>query len=117
MFFESPIFATTFYMVHPVEDATVREKFGQESGENRSRRRHRGGRRGHSGKQPSGGGQSRPAEDWQPDKKPAGKARPPQSQQAKSAAGDGEAKRRKPYYRGGRRRGKGGGGGTPPKAE
>ena len=114
--FESPIFATPFYMDHPLEDAPVREKFGQEGGENRSRRRHRGGRR-----KPSAAGQARPAEERQTDnKKPGGKSRPPKPQQARAEAageGGGEAKHRKPYYRGGRRRGKGGGGGTPPKAE
>ena len=113
--FETPIFATPFYMDHPLEEAPVREKFGQEGGENRSRRRHRGGRRGHGGK-PAAGGQFRPAEDRQNDKKPAGKPRQPQ-QSKPAGEGGGEAKRRKPYYRGGRRRGKGGGGGIPPKAE
>ena len=112
--FETPIFATPFYMDHPLEEAPVREKFGQEGGENRSRRRHRGGRRGHGGK--PAGGQFRPAEDRQSEKKPAGKPRQPQ-QSKPAGEGGGEAKRRKPYYRGGRRRGKGGGGGTPPKAE
>ena len=104
---EAPVFATPFYMDHPLEDAPVREKFGQEGGESRSRRRHRGGRRSH-------GGQSRPAEERPADKKNAGGK---QTQQAKPAGESGgeSAKRRKPYYRGNRRRGKGGG--TPPKGE
>ena len=117
--FDMPILSTPFYMDHPLEDAPIREKFGQEGGENRSRRRHRSGRRSRS----SGGGQPRPAEERQADKKPAGgnagKPRAPKPPQVKAESpgeGGGEAKRRKPYHRGGRRRGKGGGG-APPKAE
>ena len=117
--FDMPILSTPFYMDHPLEDAPIREKFGQEGGENRSRRRHRSGRRSRS----SGGGQPRPPEERQADKKPAGgnagKPRAPKPPQVKAESpgeGGGEAKRRKPYHRGGRRRGKGGGG-APPKAE
>nr|WP_326171422.1 stage 0 sporulation family protein [uncultured Oscillibacter sp.] len=117
--FDMPILSTPFYMDHPLEDAPVREKFGQEGGEKRIRR-HRGGRRTHSGKPAAGGQPPRPAEERPAGKKPAGgsaKPKSPKPQQAKSdSSGEGsETKRRKPYYRGGRRRGKGGG--TPPKGE
>ena len=101
--FDMPILTTPFYMDHQLEDAPTREKFGQEGGENRARRRHRGGRRNHSG------GQPRPAEERQSGGGNAGKPRPSKPQQAKAdSPGEGEGKRRKPYYRNGRRRGKGG---------
>ena len=119
--FDMPILSTPFYMDHPLEEAPVREKFSQEGGESRPRRRHRGGRRGHGGQgagQPgggppsgakasgSGGGKSHPGE-----KKPGGgRTSPPQQAKPAGEAGGGEAKRRKPYYRGNRRKGKGGGG-------
>jgi len=129
-----PILATPFYMHTPLEDAPTREKIGgPESGEGKSRRRHRGGRR-RSGK--SGGGA--PAAKQEPrqgtrqePKQPAAQpkapkpAKPPkaagqpsaQSKQAAPPSGGEEAKRRRPRHRGGRRHHHGGGEGSAPKSE
>ena len=141
--FAAPILTTPFYMDAQLEDAPVREKIGgAESGEGKSRRRHRGGRRksgaksAGEGQQPAkqegkqGGKQSQP-KDGQEKKagQGGGKGRPPKTQgpkqpqqpKAVAAAGGegGEAKRRhRPHHRGGRRRNKGGeGSGSAPKSE
>ncbi len=145
--FATPILATPFYAAPELEDAPVREKMGVEGSDSgKPRRRHRGGRRGRSGK-PAGEGQQPRVEGKQPPKaenrrqlrageeKKVGqggqKPRPPKQQgprqpqqprpEGKMAedGGDGEAKRRhRPHHRGGRRRNKGGeGGGPAPKSE
>ena len=141
--FAAPILATPFYMDAQLEDAPVREKIGgAESGEGKSRRRHRGGRR-KSGAKPAGesqqpakqegkqGGKPNQPKDGQEKKtgQGGGKSRPPKAQgpkqpqqpKAEAAAGGegGEGKRRhRPHHRGGRRRNKGGeGSGSAPKSE
>jgi len=113
--FDAPILTTPFYMDHTFEDAPVREKFGQEGGENKARRRHRGGRRSHGGGKPAGGGQPRPYEDRAGGKPRSSKPQQPKAEAAKTGGETGgDGKRRKPYHRGGHRRGKGG---NPPKGE
>ena len=140
--FAAPILTTPFYMDAQLEDAPVREKIGgAESGEGKSRRRHRGGRR-KSGAKPAGESQQPAKQDGKQGGKPnqpkdgqekktgqgGGKSRPPkaqgpkQPQQPKMEAAEGgesgEAKRRRPHHRGGRRRNKGGeGSGSAPKSE
>ncbi|MGO5049587.1 PSP1 domain-containing protein [Dysosmobacter sp. Sow4_B12] len=144
--FAVPILTTPFYMDAQLEDAPVREKIGgAESGEGKSRRRHRGGRR-KSGAKPAGesqqpakqegkqGGKPNQPKDGQEKKtgQGGGKSRPPKAQgpkqpqqpKAEAAAGGeggegGEGKRRhRPHHRGGRRRNKGGeGSGSAPKSE
>ena len=138
--FAAPILTTPFYMDAQLEDAPVREKIGgAESGEGKSRRRHRGGRR-KSGAKPAGesqqpakqegkqGGKQSQPKDGQEKKagQGGGKAHPPKTQgpkqpKAEAAAGgeSGDAKRRhRPHHRGGRRRNKGGeGSGSAPKSE
>ena len=121
-----PVLATPFYMHTELEDAPVREKMSEESGDGKPRRRHRGGRRGRG----KGGKSEQPAAQAAPEKTEGGqKTRPPkqqpkqqgpkQPQAENKAAGDGdEVKRRhRPHHRGGRRRNKGGEGGSAPKAE
>ena len=138
--FAAPILTTPFYMDAQLEDAPVREKIGgAESGEGKSRRRHRGGRR-KSGAKPAGesqqpakqegkqGGRPNQPKDGQEKKagQGGGKSRPPKAQgpqqpKAEAAAGGegGEGKRRhRPHHRGGRRRNKGDeGSGSAPKSE
>ena len=144
--FAAPILTTPFYMDAQLEDAPVREKIGgAESGEGKSRRRHRGGRR-KSGAKPAGesqqpakqegkqGGKPNQPKDGQEKKagQGGGKSRPPKAQgpkqpqqpqqpKAEAAAGGegGEGKRRhRPHHRGGRRRNKGDeGSGSAPKSE
>ena len=120
--FETPIFSTPFYMEYAMEDAPVREKMGQEiGGDGKTRRKHRGGRRGKAGTT-GGGGKPQNAQPSQGgrrqgDGRPKQAApKPPQFQQPKAESRGGEGgggeKRRRPYYRN-RRRGKGG----PPKGE
>ena len=122
----SPVLSTPFYMDAKLEDAPVREKMSEESGDGKPRRRHRGGRRGRG----KGGKSEQPAVQAAPEKTAGGqKPRPPkqqpkqqgpkQPQAENKAAGDGdEVKRRhRPHHRGGRRRNKGGEGGSAPKAE
>ena len=122
----SPVLSTPFYMDAKLEDAPVREKMSEESGDGKPRRRHRGGRRGRG----KGGKSEQPAAQAAPEKTEGGqKTRPPkqqpkqqgpkQPQTENKAAGDGdEVKRRhRPHHRGGRRRNKGGEGGSAPKAE
>ena len=135
-----PVLATPFYMHTELEDAPVREKIGgPESGEGgKSRRRHRGGRRGRGakpaaeGKQQKNEGKQQPKSGEEKKGGQGGKARPPKQQdakpkqtpqpkpEAKAEGGEGgEAKRRRrPHHRGGRRR-KNGEGGAPaaPKSE
>ena len=122
----SPVLSTPFYMDTKLEDAPVREKMSEESGDGKPRRRHRGGRRGRG----KGGKSEQPAAPAAPEK-PEGSQKPcPPKQQPKQqgpkqpqaenkAAGDGdEVKRRhRPHHRGGRRRNKGGEGGRAPKTE
>ena len=115
---ETPILATPFYM-DPMEDAPVREKIGAPgSGEGKSRRRHRGGRR-RSGKTTPEGGEQPKAEERQAENrerprasgqrgKPQQTARPGEGQKAEGGEG-GSKRRRRPHHRGGRRRNKGGG--------
>ncbi len=134
--FPTPVLATPFYMNAGLEDAPVREKMGEESGDGtKPRRRHRGGRR-RSGAKPADGQQPKPeakqpkAESKQaPQEKKGGqggpqKQRPIKAQGPKQprperkAAEGGEAKRRhRPHHRGGRRRGGQGGAPTAPKGE
>ena len=131
---DEPVFTTPFYMDARLEEAPIREKIGApESGDGKSRRRHRGGRHRSGGGKPA---EARPAQqgERQGVKAPksgeekkggqqGGKPRPPkQAQQAAPAqqprepkaagAEGGEAKRRRPRHRGGRR-GKGGEGSAP----
>lgn len=131
---DEPVFTTPFYMDARLEEAPIREKIGApESGDGKSRRRHRGGRRRSGGGKPA---EARPAQqgERQGGKAPksgeekkggqqGGKPRPPkQAQQAAPAqqprepkaagAEGGETKRRRPRHRGGRR-GKGGEGSAP----
>ena len=116
----TPVLSTPFYMDPKLEEAPVREKMSEESGDGKPRRRHRGGRRGR-GKS----GEQQPAEQEKQEKPRPPKQQPRQPQQPKTEkkepaeGGDGgEAKRRRrPHHRGGRRRNKSGEGGSAPKTE
>ena len=122
----TPVLSTPFYMDPKLEDAPVREKMSEESGDGKPRRRHRGGRR-RSGKSAAAKSGEQPAE--QEKGQEAQKPRPPKQQPKQSAqpkaekkeaagGGDSEAKRRRrPHHRGGRRRSKSGEGGSAPKTE
>ena len=129
---DAPVLTTPFYMDARLEEAPVREKIGAPgSGEGKSRRRHRGGRRRSGGAKPTEGGQPQ-GEARRPEQKD-GRQRPPRQEnrpaqpkpaegrpaEAAPTAGEGEAKRRRrPHHRGGRRRNKGGGeGGSAPRSE
>lgn len=133
-----PVLNTPFYMASAEEEPPVREKIGlTESGEGKSRRRHRGGRR--RGPKPAGGDQAAPKAENRSESRPAapksgedrgGKPRPPKAPGPKQPPQDrqprpaeasqggegGEKKRRRPRHRGGRR-GKGGEGGAPAQGE
>ena len=112
--FAEPLFSTPFYMSSELEDAPTRQKIGgPESGEGKSRRRHRGGRR-----RSRSAGQEQPKEKAAPkaESKPEREAKTERKAESKSAGGEGEAKRRRPRHRGGRRRNKSGGG-APPQGE
>lgn len=129
-----PVLSTPFYMDSKLEEAPVREKMGEESGDGKPRRRHRGGRR-RSPNRPEGtapAGAAAPQEPQQPQtaKQPprqnGGKQSRPaapnaaprqQPQGERKAPGSGENKRRRPYHRGGRRGGKPGGENGGSKAE
>lgn len=128
----TPVLSTPFYMDTQMEDAPVREKMGEESGDGKPRRRHRGGRRGGKSGAGKSGEQPQAAQEKKSDVKERKKPRPPKQQpkqqgpkqqpkaENKAAEGGdgGEAKRRRrPHHRGGRRRNKGGEGGSAPKAE
>ena len=123
-----PVLSTPFYMDAKLEDAPVREKMSEESGDGKPRRRHRGGRR-RTGK-PQAAPEKTPekaAEKPQQPKQSKPKAQKPKPQQPKPqkavpkpegkqetpAAEGGETKRRRFHHRGGHRRGKGGEGGAP----
>ena len=128
----TPVLSTPFYMDTQMEDAPVREKMGEESGDGKPRRRHRGGcRRGGKSGAGKSGEQPQAAQEKKSDVKERKKPRPPKQQpkqqgpkqqpkaENKAAEGGdgGEAKRRRrPHHRGGRRRNKGGEGGSAPKA-
>ena len=126
---EATALTPPFYMDAQLEEAPVREKIGAPgSGEGKSRRRHRGGRRRSGGKSTEGAEQpkaeaKRPEANEDRPRPPKQGSRPPQGKpaEAKAPAGgeDGEPKRRRrPHHRGGRRRNKGGGeGGSAPKSE
>ena len=121
-------FSTPFYMDAKLEEAPTREKIGAPgSGEGKSRRRHRGGRR-RGGKSAEGAEQpkgeaKRPEQKESKPRPPRQEPKPAQPKPAEgqaAAGGEGEAKRRRrPHHRGGRRRNKGGGegGSSAPKSE
>ena len=121
----SPVLSTPFYMDAKLEDAPVREKMSEESGDGKPRRRHRGGRRGRGKSGAAKSGEQQPAEQEKQEKPRPPKQQPRQPQQPKTEkkepaeGGDGgEAKRRRrPHHRGGRRRNKSGEGGSAPKTE
>ena len=121
----TPVLSTPFYMDPKLEEAPVREKMSEESGDGKPRRRHRGGRRGRGKSGAAKSGEQQPAEQEKQEKPRPPKQQPRQPQQPKTEkkepaeGGDGgEAKRRRrPHHRGGRRRNKGGEGGSAPKAE
>ena len=140
--FAGPILSTPFYMSPELEEAPVREKIGGPgSGDGKSRRKHRGGRRRSKSGAPKTEPKSEqaPAEKKQPPKaakgeghparpdhrnEPKGEHRPPQraeqhpEHRGEAPAGEGgEVKRRRPRHRGGRRRNKSGEGGSAPKSE
>ena len=122
----TPVLSTPFYMDPKLEEAPVREKMSEESGDGKPRRRHRGGRRGRGKSGAAKSGEQQPA---QQEKEQEGqKPRPPKQQPKQqpkaekkepAEGGDGgEAKRRRrPHHRGGRRRNKSGEGGSAPKTE
>ena len=121
----TPVLSTPFYMDPKLEEAPVREKMSEESGDGKPRRRHRGGRRGRGKSGAAKSGEQQPAEQEKQEKPRPPKQQPRQPQQPKTEkkepaeGGDGgEAKRRRrPHHRGGRRRNKSGEGGSAPKTE